>query len=600
LPGFAIRVSSGLPAPRDRVSRAAMDIGFSLSAGPVLLLFTSTAGFHWSAAWARVLFGLVAAAAILATRKRPLRGDARVGPGIAFAVIAVLAVATRLAQARDLALPSWVDSVHHVMLVRLIVEQGALPETYAPFIPGAAAVYHWGFHAVVAWIAWLLGRSDPFDLAALVLQVGQLLNALFAVALYAAGRELFGSRRAGLLAATIGTLVLWLPAYYAAWGRFPQLEGLLVLSSFVVAVVRLTREATPRAVLAAGLLAAGLVLIHVRVALFALLLAAALVCAARRARAPRTLAALLAAGVLAAILTLPWLLRLLGRRSVRDLLSGEGTAARLWREYNGVPWDLLWSPHVRPLLVLVGVGSLAVLISLVVRADRRTRRAGAALLGLAVWCGLVAAAVNLDRLGVRAPLVATNGAAVISAFLPLSLAAGGLAAWAAGRLLRLRAGAFDALVVGLALWGASGMAEVVTPRTVLAEQADLRALLWIRDHAPEDAVFAVRVFPWLSGTFAGADAGAWIAVLADRRSILPPSLYALEEATAGVDRDLLELLARAENLDDPFLRALLHRAGVTHVYLGARGGKPSRRGLARRPWVGAEYRDGAVEILRLR
>ncbi len=46
--------------------------------------------------------------------------------------------------------------------------------------------------------------------------------------LYAAGRTLFNSRRAGFLAAALGMFVSWLPAYYTAWGRYTHLAGLLL------------------------------------------------------------------------------------------------------------------------------------------------------------------------------------------------------------------------------------------------------------------------------------------------------------------------------------------------------------------------------------
>jgi hypothetical protein len=41
----------------------------------------------------------------------------------------------RMVQAQNLALPPWVDSVHHVLIVRAILEYGGLPETLEPYLP---------------------------------------------------------------------------------------------------------------------------------------------------------------------------------------------------------------------------------------------------------------------------------------------------------------------------------------------------------------------------------------------------------------------------------------------------------------------------------
>ena len=37
---------------------------------------------------------------------------------------------------------------------------GALPHTLDPYVPGGVFDYHWGFHVPLAWLAWLLRRTD--------------------------------------------------------------------------------------------------------------------------------------------------------------------------------------------------------------------------------------------------------------------------------------------------------------------------------------------------------------------------------------------------------------------------------------------------------
>src|SRR5450830_1008095 len=214
VPGALLSRILGLKRRPDRITRIALELSLGLAFWPILLLWTSTLGLRWSPSGARLLFiallGATAVIAVVARRREPpvslshsLSGG-RAIQGALFILVALLAVSTRAFQIEGVILPPWVDSVHHEMVVRLIVEGGAVPVSYAPFIPGsAAAAYHWGFHAPVAWLAWLLGRTDPFEIAGLLLHYGQVLNALSVFALYTAGRELFASRRAGLLSALL-------------------------------------------------------------------------------------------------------------------------------------------------------------------------------------------------------------------------------------------------------------------------------------------------------------------------------------------------------------------------------------------------------------
>src|SRR5437870_4039206 len=83
---------------------------------------------------------------------------------------------SRLRAIAGLVLPPWVDSVHHTMLVRLFLLRGTVPRTYEPFIPGATAFYHWGYHAITAVICFFLGRTRPLEVAGVVLSSGQFLN----------------------------------------------------------------------------------------------------------------------------------------------------------------------------------------------------------------------------------------------------------------------------------------------------------------------------------------------------------------------------------------------------------------------------------------
>ena len=70
---------------------------------------------------------------------------------------------------------------------------------------------------------------------------------------------------------------------------------------------------------------------------------------------------------------------------------------------------------------------------------------------------------------------------------------------------------------------------------------------------------------------------------------------------AAVDaaNDLLAGLDGATNLDNPALQAQLRAAGVTHLYLGARGGSLRADELDTRPYAKLLYREDGVSIYAL-
>ena len=647
LPGVAIHrglVRLGLRPTPDTLHSGAIQLGLGLAVWPMLFLWTTTVGLIWQP-WAAQIVALGAGGVGLGClawpwmtgwRGRLARLSGRSVEILAWGALMVLTVNIRLVQIRGLALPNWVDSVHHAMILRIFVEGGRIPESFAPFLPQNSFLYHWGYHADAAWLAWLLGWSDPFRLATLMLHFGQLLGSLTLIMVYAAGRTLFHSRRAGMLAAVLATLISWYPAFYVSWGRYTQLAGLLILAPLMIQVWTLHRSRHMSAgdLLAVILLGGGLVLIHVRVAFFAITLGGVLAGVVMMEGRWRTFGRWTVAGLGIVALCGPWLWRLASSSWIQRTYApvAAATAAASTSDYNAIQWGLVWAPRNRELFALatgglsgllgwgdpsqlvrmgagIWLGLLGVLggwalysarshaprgnangRSASLGAERRIERSHAprgneiriigrvwgAVLILWAWVGVTAILLNLDAFGLPSLRIANNNAGVIALFAPLALAGGGLLAWALGRLTpKAWALPITALVaVGLGAWGSAGMADVVNPVTTLARPADLPALAWVRAHVPEDALFAVRPWLWLGKTYAGVDGGYWLPILTDRRSVLPPALYdtGTDPANVAATNELLAALAAATDLDDPALRAQMAAVGVTHIYIGPREG----------------------------
>ncbi len=228
----------------DWSERLALSLGLSLAIIPLLMLWTTTFGWHWSraAVWTAAVLTVLALAALIWRRLRREKpgGDSERLPGpdrydLALLAIFGLALAVRLMMVRDLAAPAWVDPVHHTTIVRLIVEQGAYPPSYEPYVRALHASYHAGFHSLVATFHWLSG----LEISRAMLLLGQVFNALSVLAVYLLTTSLTKDRLAGLFAALATGFLCSMPAYYASWGRYTQLTGLLVLPVCAALLMRL-------------------------------------------------------------------------------------------------------------------------------------------------------------------------------------------------------------------------------------------------------------------------------------------------------------------------------------------------------------------------
>jgi hypothetical protein len=582
---------------QDRLVMLALQCALGLSLWPVIFLFTTRLGIELSAAAMRAIVYATIVCGVLAfaIRSRRVRWS-RVRRALplycTFAVLAVLAVVTRVSHIRGLAFPPWVDGVHHAMIVELILEQGAVPPTAGGYIPGANLFYHWGFHVPAAFVA---AATSSSEIPTFLLQYGQALNALSLLTIYAAARMLLRSREAGLIAASLAMFVSYYPGFYLSWGRYTHLAGTLVLPALLIALWQVARSTRPvRWLVVSSILASGIVLIHVRIALFAFFFAIVMVAAARpfvlRALARGTIAA-----IFAGVLTMPWLLVLARNPYVGEVIEPAANRA--------VPLHLIASTHNRELLAIAtaGISGMAgwlampiagralsaawwLVIVLVSRKRRRAHRAPwGALQLIGAFVAIVAVTLYWKPPGLDLTGLATLDSAIITAFFPLSIAAAALITW----VLRMRGTAMFVLIVATALAGAATTTDIVNPQTVFTDESDLRALRWIRDNISPDAVFAVEARPWIPPAYVGADGGYWLQVTTGRRSLLPPLLYAW-----SLPRE--QVLAINEQVQ------ALRPKGATHIYVGSRGSEERRRALLSTNAVRLIYRDGAVLIFEVR
>lgn len=511
-------------------------------------------------------------------------------------------IALRLYQARQLVLPNWVDSQHHYLILRVILEKGGLPETLDPYL-SMPFYYHYGYHSAAALFTFLSHR--PIGEAMLIF--GQVLNALVSLSVYALGKTLFRDWRPAAAAALLTGFVTRMPAYYLSWGRYTLTVGILLLPLAVGLALRLTQKTAQRGeMLTFALLTAGVLLSHY---FTAILLAIYLVILAFAYLIPHWKAPLTAlldfaqvpggAG-LGLLLAAPWLLRVAKYSSASarlDLPAPNSLETVFASDRWGYISNLLGPTSNHALLVAAGIG---VIIALVLPKSR-PRAPWRALFALwSLWLGVMSLPIGLRLRPFRADHF------TIILFLPVALWAGWLF-WRAGRCLgrclkkRWLAALIPALLVlGWSAWSVPLSADIVNSVTVLTTEDDLAALEWVKENTPPDARFFINTSHWLNHIYRGVDGGGWLLPYAGRWALVPTVFYTFSPDRA-IRQELREWGARAAKIStcSEDFWALVSEADLGWIYLREDVGAMQPENLERCAGITEIYANKGVHIYTL-
>ena len=497
----------------------------------------------------------------------------------ALLVLLLVGFVVRLLAVRDLAFLPWVDASRHGLITAVMAHKGTIPDNYAPFLPVEHFPYHFGFHTLSASLSLMTGTP----LASLLLYLSQLLNALVPLAIYAAGWLITRRRRAGLAAAFLVALPFFFPAYYLSWGRMTQLTAVLLMPVLLGLTWQLARGGREwrRVWWLVGVLAAGMFLVHFRVFLFYLPLAF-LVWLISWGRNGRWLAAAAALGV---FLAGPHMLNLL------RVTEPVATVQRNIENYNTFPVDYLNVAWERPFLYVAG----GVFVLLLVPALRR-RRWTTAPLALVGWVAVLFILLSGERLGLPETSLVNMNSMYITIFIPLSLFLG-IATDQGWRWLRRRHWILQAMgwfvtgagVTAVFIFGIHQQIVVLNSQTVLAYPADTAGLAWLDENVPPDAKIAASSWLWLGATWAGNDGGAWILPLTGRETTIPPIDHIYNRDYFQEIQEFNRAATDTPDWSDPAAADWLLAQGVTHIYVGARGGFFDPATLARNPQIRLLY-----------
>lgn len=597
-PGFALLSWYPGTSSHDRTTTSVMATSLSLAAWPILL------------AWLRLLeislspptiAGVLVGSWLLYFARLPHLRQAGLGrPQLdrirdpvrtALWLVAALTFASGLWLIRNTVSGLGSDSYHHTLISQMIAQTGGIPRSYEPFAPLITFSYHYGFHSFVAAISEL----SKVEARLLVPILGQAIVWFSVLSTALLAETLQGDRKAGLVAAVFVGLVSVFPAFMLNWGRFTQLAGLAMLPIFLTMLENWIRHGFQKRELPfIGVLAAGVILTHYRVAVMALVGAIVLVAGHLLNRRPtsgrismfRTILGLLTAASISAFLISPWILVVgQGMNSGSPVNIGRSSPA-----FHNLARIGTGAIHFPTNAVVIALALTAVTLGIVLRLR--------SVLSMAAWSALLVglAASRVPRFVLDIVSVA------ISLCLPASVAIG-CAATAVIDGLRRRSRLLTTVawtgIAALSIWGLLASPLKVETSNAFVTPDDLAAMDWIRASTDDSAYFMVSMFSFdYSPRFIiGSDAGYWIPALALRRTVTVPMVYSIERTNdPGFLERLVELNQLGGHLTSLEAIALLRSEHVTHVYLGEKGTLISEAELLSSPDFRLAYRVGGARV----
>jgi hypothetical protein len=594
LPGWLLVDFSGFRIRFDLGEQTAISIGLSLALIPVVMQWTTDLKIKWTREGVLFVAGFLIALLVVrlivgyitSSRNRLNQGNSLSSDNpaphtkiskfvstqsVALILIFLASLAIRLIMVRDLATPAWVDSVHHALITRIILNNGAYPSTYLPYWDVSSTAYHPGFHSVAAVFVWLTN----LDLAHALLILGQVLNALSVFSVYLFATTLTRSSSAGLFAAFITGFLTPMPAYYTSWGRYTELTGLLIIPG-VLALIQLRFDEKIKKrniwiILLGAIAASGLFMIHYRVIVFlACLIFSYVVFQIVFRREDSHLKPIcfilfiLGITVLGIILVYPWFI-LTFKTIFLPKVSHPVTAyVSFFQDFS---WPYLTSAFGKQAMVVAVLGLLWSLIK---------RRSFAFI--ISTWIFILFFLANLDALKLPGAGLITNVSVEIMLFIPISVLGGYfidqiLIYW---KDLIPRQFIIPSVVIICLFWGlvayigARQLIPIINPVTILSRNSDLPAIEWISEHIPENETIVINPFAWGYGLFAGNDGGYWISPLTGRLTLPPPVLYGLGSGVKEINQQIQEVIS--VSADPTAFWDFLTSQQLHYVFVGARGG----------------------------
>jgi len=614
VPGWAILAGTKLWRRFDVIERWILAVGLSIAFYPILYYFTRAIlpslrlGQNKLIVLLAVLF-LFTCWMLRKEWREQFRLGKFAGP---FLFVLAVTLLTRFYLAHFYPYPAWTDSLHHILITDLVATTGKLPFDLQPYAPTGLDQYHLGMYALTGSLQVL--AEIPAHQA--LLWMTQAINGLCGLGVF-----IILAKRVSPWAGIAGMIVVGLfsfqPALYFSWGRFTQgsSQTILLIAAFAAwEAIRAWKDdwETDRAsaLTLAGVsavLIAGVFLIHFRAAAFLLPLLAVIciyefaIAVKSKQHGMRTFLSIVTIAVVSLVLILPALIPAMGfyvdRRSTTTQATETNDTSSLSDNQYYANYDPQTLYEIGAKEWMVGLTLLGVLFGLF-------RKHRTLIIIMVIWILLLVGVGLLYLLDI--PLLAFTNLTgmMIMLYLPIGVILGTFSEDLA-QLLSLQKHeklATSLHWIGLFLVVVAAIFQIndVESFRQFMTDSDEKAMNWIENNTPADAVFAVHTYYWLPDSPHGSDAGYFIPYYADRKTTTSTMISSLGpgyETVMDESEAVMSLYSSSPDI------AALCALGVDYLYDGQKnpfdGSQFNIPAIEQSEGTQAIYQDGGVSIYKI-
>lgn len=156
---------------------------------------------------------------------------------IKFVLFFLFILLTRLIFIQGLIVPPYADSVQHLLIVQDFLNPERPPQAFYRLSLEVNRYYHFGFHALAAW----LSGSTYTSPEQAILLLGQYFQTLAILGVYPLARIFTKNSFSAWTVMCIAGLLLPIPAYASNWGKYPAIASLTGIS-FVLSLMAICAQ----------------------------------------------------------------------------------------------------------------------------------------------------------------------------------------------------------------------------------------------------------------------------------------------------------------------------------------------------------------------
>lgn len=151
----------------------------------------------------------------------------------------------RLSFIRGLLVPPYSDSIQHVLIVKDFLSPEKNAQAFYNISEGLINYYHFGFHALTAWLSGTTATSPEQT----VMVLGQYFQALAILAIYPLAYVILGNSTSAWTVMSIAGFYLPTLAYASNWGKYPAIASTIgFIFTFTLVLLIIRKKNAPRKV----------------------------------------------------------------------------------------------------------------------------------------------------------------------------------------------------------------------------------------------------------------------------------------------------------------------------------------------------------------